>query len=346
MEKQIDKYEISIWEDVASGSINAASFTERKVAVIGGDNMDSPIKAFNPVLTENINGQKTLTFQIARKYRNEEGELVSNPFLGLLVAERKIKLRDGEPYDLTKNGKYSANIAQSEDTDERWKEFVIKNVSEEKASYVNTYTCQELHVTELGKNGYGIVLNTELENNYGTLKELASKVLVGSGWQVLCENPPEEKTEQLFALKINKTAKTTPSFGGAAETLPVNSFIYFFYSDVEPSDKKWIVKKDISKLQVLVKKNGIFTLDDCGDNHTVLNDEHKYSYILETDFSGATVYPVGSPLDPTNVRAAIQGKKLVESDYSHYEPVAKKYVTDYIEKGTGEPVYGLSLIHI
>jgi hypothetical protein len=340
MEKQIDKYEISIWEDVADSNINASSFIERKIATIGGDSMDSPVKAFNPVLTENINGQRTLTFQIARKYRNEEGELVSNPFLGLLVAERKIKLRDGAAYDLTENGAYSAEKAKSEDTDERWKDFLIKNVTEDKLSYINTYVCQELHVTELGKNGYGVVLNTELENNYGTLKDLASKVLVGSGWKVICENPPEEKTEQLFALRMTREVTVRPSFGGPSETMPANTVLYFFYSDVEPYESKWIIKIGAKTPQVLIKKGGIFTLDDCGDNHTIVNDDYRYSYILEEDYSGVIVYPVGSPLDPSHAGAAIQGKKLVESDYSHYEPIAKKYVTDYIEKGTGEAVYG------
>ena len=55
--------------------------------------MDSPIRVFNPILTEDLNGSHTLTFQMFYKFWDEETETYKeNPFLRYLVNERKIKL--------------------------------------------------------------------------------------------------------------------------------------------------------------------------------------------------------------------------------------------------------------
>ena len=86
-------YEISIWEDRLVTEGDTSYYKEIKLAIIGSDKMESPNRAFNPVLTENVNGEKTLTFSLAYKYYDEfEGELVTNPFYGYLINERKIKL--------------------------------------------------------------------------------------------------------------------------------------------------------------------------------------------------------------------------------------------------------------
>ena len=104
-------YEISIWEDVlekvektddSTGYVTIEQYyKENKLAVIGSDTMTSPARAHNPILTKNINGSSNLTFTMYSRYFDEtQGERVDNPFLGLLVNERKVKLKyDGEWYD-------------------------------------------------------------------------------------------------------------------------------------------------------------------------------------------------------------------------------------------------------
>ena len=47
---------------------NKSYYEEVKLAVIGSDVMTHPNRAFDPVLTENVNGEKTLTFSIAYRY--------------------------------------------------------------------------------------------------------------------------------------------------------------------------------------------------------------------------------------------------------------------------------------
>lgn len=44
-----DKYEISLWEDYQDGD-NDTYYSERKIAVIGSNDMTSPCRAYNPKL--------------------------------------------------------------------------------------------------------------------------------------------------------------------------------------------------------------------------------------------------------------------------------------------------------
>ena len=52
-----------------SNGKDALYFDEEKIAVIGASNWDSQIRAYDVTLVENINGDKTLSFNILRKYR-------------------------------------------------------------------------------------------------------------------------------------------------------------------------------------------------------------------------------------------------------------------------------------
>ena len=71
-------YEISLWEDVLE-KVNIKDsetsevtvkqyYKESQVAIIGSDTMDTPIRAYNPILTQNTNGSSTLAFTINYKY--------------------------------------------------------------------------------------------------------------------------------------------------------------------------------------------------------------------------------------------------------------------------------------
>lgn len=185
----IKQYELSIWEDYIPES--GTAFEEQKLIVIGGDQYDSPQHAFNIKEQRSMNGDRTLSFSMLGKYRNSAGELVDNPYWNLLVNERKLKLRDGPAYD------FSADLHEltEEDTDNRWRDYVIKTIVEDSGTYIYNYTAKEQYVNELGKNGWSVNLNTELNNNLGTLEELATKILEGSGWNVEVDGTVLEKVQ-------------------------------------------------------------------------------------------------------------------------------------------------------
>jgi len=322
----IEKYELSVWEDVVL-SKNEEYLDEQKIAIIGASGWDSPIKAYNVTLTENINGEKTLTFNILRKYRNDKGELMDNPFIPILTNERKIKLRIGEPYNFYNDkGVYDDTIPIQEDKEDRWIDFLIKTVDENKKSYVNTFTCKEAYVTELGKNGYATTLKTELENNYGTLNELAARILEHSGWTIGSNYIPKEYSKEILFIPVQTQANTKVSItkmvgNNTGAGKKVNQLkLYAFYSELENIDGEWHLTTD--KPQVYYKEDG-FSTDDADDERVIIDENDEYNYLV-TDTNGISTDLVWTPLD-----SGIQGKRIVESNVTHYESVNNRYVTDY-----------------
>jgi hypothetical protein len=49
-------------------------YKERKIAIIGSDTMDTPVRAVNSKLISKVNGENTLTFSMYSKYWDEEAE--------------------------------------------------------------------------------------------------------------------------------------------------------------------------------------------------------------------------------------------------------------------------------
>ena len=92
-----DKYEISLWEDIyveADGTTGApAHYEEQKLCVIGSNIMTAECRAIEPKFTRNVNGKNTFTFKMFYIYRDDKtGQMYDNPFLKLLVNERKVKV--------------------------------------------------------------------------------------------------------------------------------------------------------------------------------------------------------------------------------------------------------------
>ena len=101
-------YKITLWEDRNRYAYNGNNevtnqwLEEVCIATIGSNTMDTPIRAYNPILTKELNGSKTFTFSILYRYWDDEDEEFKiNPFINLLVNERKVKLLYGtETYQL------------------------------------------------------------------------------------------------------------------------------------------------------------------------------------------------------------------------------------------------------
>lgn len=126
-----------------------AHYRESKLAVIGANDMNSICKAIEPKLTSNINGSNTFTFKMYYTYvDNVTGEVFQNPFLNLLVNERRVKVYWPE-----------------NNVEDPWYDFVIKKCEEDSSGKSITYTCNDLFINELAKTGFDIEFDNSLENN-------------------------------------------------------------------------------------------------------------------------------------------------------------------------------------
>lgn len=187
-------YEISIWEDELVNnesynpnndlSLNSTYLKEKKLFVIGSDTMTGLNKVQSPKLTININGSHTLTFNLYKTYYDTElGDKVNNPFIPYLCNERKIKL------------KY----------ENKWYDFIITKINKNSDKTVFSYTCQDLFIRELSRQGYNVELDLSLFNNTGTAVELGNKILENSNWAIDGENSDtffETQSEPLYSLRI------------------------------------------------------------------------------------------------------------------------------------------------
>lgn len=343
-------YELSVWRDVPiAGTLETDGyFTDEKVAIIGSDSMDSPLKAYDVSLKELTNGDCTLTFSMLYDYE-KDGERVNNPLFELLKNEIKLKLRRGEEYGFINskgeidftilNGEIDFNEEEpnyedtSVDYDNRWRDFVIKTIDKDSNTHVANIVAKEIFVNELGKNGWSVTLNTELENNYGTVEQLAEKVLDGSDWKVKKGYSPIERVkEPLFEHKIPEGTSIAAvamrkGDNGSNEkiTISANEYIYFFYNNAEFSestesgtDGQWRIKAKES-VQILYFGRRI---DDetnpvaVDDGRVVIDDDYLFNYKI----ASAAV----------NVKVTgYSGYRIQDRTRTVYEPTLDKYVEVY-----------------
>ena len=231
----MNKYEISVWEDyfVAASGSTESHYEERKLCVIGSNTMTDGSRALEPNLVLNVNGTHTLTFKLYLSYIDTmTGERIDNPFVKLLVNERKVKAY----WD---NGQ--------EDINDKWYDLVVKDISEDSDSNTVTYTCEDLFINELGKSGFELNFSDEANNNQGTIYELATAVLDGTDWQLDEENTDhllQTQEEALYEVKITNTNTLTGIYAKGFlnitkdeyETIPINKLCYLPYSMVPHSD--------------------------------------------------------------------------------------------------------------
>jgi hypothetical protein len=231
----MNKYEISVWEDYfvpASGSMES-HYEERKLCVIGSNTMTDGSRALEPNLVLNVNGTHTLTFKLYLSYIDTiTGERIDNPFVKLLMNERKVKVY----WD---NGQ--------EDVNDKWYDLVVKDISEDSDSNTVTYTCEDLFINELGKSGFELNFSDEANNNQGTIYELATAVLDGTDWQLDEENTDhllQTQEEALYEVKITNMNALTGIYANGFlnitkdkyEKIPNNATCYLPYSMVPHSD--------------------------------------------------------------------------------------------------------------
>ena len=290
-----DKYEISLWEDYQSE--NDTYYSERKIAIIGSNDMTSPCRAYNPKLVQNVNGTNTFTFDMYMTYKenfvkNGEDKTFTNPFLALLVNERKVKV-------LWK---------------EKWYDFIIKQCAEDSASKKITYTCKDLYVNELSKNGYDLEFDSELNNNYGTAQELVEATLKGTEWKLKedTENILQKKEEPVYELTLGSDIDAINQTKGNTKTTTIykDSVILVFYEQLA--------------------------------GETILDGTYQFAYapsykkdtnsqlVVNADCYSATFNNV--ELTDTSISKNYRAERLVETKKQVYDPITKKYC--YVLKAT------------
>lgn len=315
-------YEISLWEDrltfvdengneyensMPEGiAVKTSYLKEIKLCIIGANYFSAPINVYDPYLVRNINGSKTLTFSIYAKYYDElTDSLIDNPFVPLLINERKVKLK---------------TIIKGKTV---WFDFLIKNASENTENYSFTYTANDLFVNELSKTGFNLEFSEELENNQGTIEELASKVIQGTDWQIGedTEIIQQFQTEALYEITLKKNINAKNVLTDELKTIKRGEKIYSFYSSV--------INNNYDFFQFIYNDDGNYLVD----NDRIISN--GISYYLSYD-NQEQLSNIIQDIKYTN---KYRGKRIVRTQEAHYDGILDKYVLVYEDKNKRE-VYG------
>lgn len=259
-------------------------FDEEKIAIIGASTMHSGDRAVNIVLTEGINTQTEITFDIYSRYFDESvGEYVHNPYFDLMVNEAHLKLKHGD----------------------KWYDFLIKEISQTDVEYKYSIVAKDMFVNELSKNGYEIVFSEELKNNIGTIEDFASEVVKNTDWEYKVDNIYELVEEPIYTstlkkdLDVVRAIPLNPDVKKETITLSAGTTIYVFYSPLINQSET---------LQFLYKENG-FDSSDLDDDGVIVHSE-KYNYYIEKE-----PYENNLPVDVAvgNICIDMRGKRLARS---------------------------------
>lgn len=332
----MNKYEISVWEDyfvAASGSMES-HYEERKLCVIGSNTMTDGSRALEPNLVLNVNGTHTLTFKLYLSYIDTiTGERIDNPFVKLLVNERKVKAY----WD---NGQ--------EDINDKWYDLVVKDISEDSDSNTVTYTCEDLFINELGKSGFELNFSDEANNNQGTIYELATAVLDGTDWQLDEENTDhllQTQEEALYEVKITNTNALTGIYAngflnitkGEYEIISINQLCYLPYSMVPHSDDELA---DMTAVQFIYApeymtefSSMVITNEDCnwlitGGQWVISGNDYKFQVRQDgtPKSSWKTIFTISKEAYVSN---RYRGNVYCRKQLSTYDANLERYVNVY-----------------
>lgn len=337
----MNKYEISVWEDYfvpASGSTES-HYEERKLCVIGSNTMTDGSRALEPNLVLNVNGTHTLTFKLYLSYIDTTtGERIDNPFVKLLVNERKVKAY----WD---NGQ--------EDINDKWYDLVVKDISEDSDSNTVTYTCEDLFINELGKSGFELNFSDEANNNQGTIYELATAVLDGTDWKLDEENTDhllQTQEEALYEVKITNTDALTGIYAKGFlnitkdeyEIIPINKLCYLPYSMVPHSDDEL---SDMTAVQFIYApeyttefSSMVITNEDCNwliTGGQWIKSGSDYRFQVRQDgtpkSSWKTIFAINKEAYVSN---RYRGNVYCRKQLSTYDANLERYVNVYKVKGS------------
>lgn len=319
----MDKYEISLWEDFSNTSNN---IDERKLCVIGSNTMQGLARALEPRLITNINGTHTFTFKMYQVFTDEfTGEQYTNPFLNLLINERKVKVF----------------------WKDQWYDFLIKGIDEDTSTKSVIYTCKDSFITELSRNGYNLEYNLELQNSTGTAEELVTSVLENSGWQYDKQQSTkiyqrtEEPVYEIDILNNFSAIKQSPN-GDTTVTIKKPAKILVFYSSIVD-----ITESGTREIQFLYANDGYETEEN---NMLVLNGNcYVATFNVTKGSTSVTCVQNNKQVMVINTNNGVsldyRAEKLVNSQLTAYDELFNRYVNVYTDKeNNNKLVYGYSKI--
>ena len=322
----MDKYEISLWEDYPDIKDGVPFLNERKICVIGADGMRTTARAVEPKMVTNVNGTNTFSFKMYYTYIDEiTGEKYKNPFLKYLVNERKVKVY----------------------WKDKWFDLVIKNIEEDSTGKTATYTCEDLFITELSKNGYNLQFSNELQNNIGTAGELAQQILDGSGWLFDEENSAHiiQKTEEpVYEVIVDNTVsaiKQSPD-GDTESSISIGKRILVFYSSVADIVNENLKDKEVQFLYAPTYQTDenemLVTNGDCyiGDFQV-----RKVGSYVEFYQSSSRRFRINTD---DGVSLNYRAERLVKSQVSVYDELLERFVNIYYDTEQSKEVYGYSTV--
>ena len=305
-----NKYEISLWEDrLVLENINTKipeHYEEEKICIIGSDTMTSQARALEPKLVRNVNGTNKLTFKLYYTYiDNETGKRIQNPFISLLVNERKVKCK----------------------WENQWYDFVIKGLQEDSNGKTITYTCEDLYINELSKTGFSLEFDQKLNNNQGTAQELAKKVLEGTDWVVDTNSSDhilQTIEEPLYSAKLVNDLDVKDK-NNATKTITGGSIIYLFYS---------VVQEKKSYIQFIY--NASYETES---NSQLLKENNCYS--IEMDWS---VFEKLLDSDMGVVFSDYRGKRLVRKQLQEFNNALNRNCYVYKDPSNSSKILGYSTV--
>lgn len=312
-------------------------YEETQGIIIGAHDMDSVYAAVNPILKKNINGSIDLTFGLYYKvFDPDVGEFCTNPFTSILGNETKIKVYFRK----------------------KWYDLIVKNRVEDSTNFLFNYTCKDIYVNELNKNGFKVELDVELENNQGTAPQLAETILDDTDWTVDTEHSDilvETKIEPLYIGTLNRSVeikmvnKYVPedlldvSDQPETYTLPKGVDVLFFYSDITEN------KKHPQLLCRFAEENGVKVYQDPSINPEAYKTDANEDIIINA-CNYATVDNVLflNLEEKSNIPNIIEnellvydkarGEKVIKSQLSGYDPDTDKFIFKFYKKNeNGEP---------
>ena len=322
-------YELSVWEDVWEND----KFVEKRICVIGTEQMIAQCRALEPTLTQNVNGVKKFTFKMYRYYIDTvTGEKVENPFMIYLKSERKIKLK----YDNT------------------WYDFIIKDISENSSNYLYTYSLEDALVQELSKNGFGVTLDDKTNDNIGDARTLAESVLSDTDWTVESEALVERVEEKLVYTTIPAGTTITPLSDQPLTNLNVGVIpqqTITLSSDITVLAFYSCCTSRPHLFQFIYDANG-YTIDEEGN---IDNPNCQYYYVVNQPYDGQDGYKqdptyeqfyfpakwsLGTPpTGDTDISQKYRGKRYGFAQNTTYVSLLDRYCSEY-KDASGIEYYG------
>ena len=141
--------------------------------------------------------------------------------------------------------------------DNKWYSLKVDSIDEDSSSKTFIYSCSDSHISELGKTGFKLIFDTELENNFGTIIQLGEKVVEGTDWEIDTANSDiliQTSEEPLYSVAL--LAPITVSNLNPDAPLQTKSFltgntVYIYYSSITDQNGKLQVLYSLCGLMII-----------------------------------------------------------------------------------------------